>query len=303
MKFPQNSAPLIHLYSRNGVQVHMKREDLVHPEISGNKFWKLFYTIQNYQNEKKEKPLIITFGGAFSNHIAAVAKVGQLENIPTLGIIRGDELEKNWQKNPTLKLAHENGMNFRFVNRETYRNKESLSEKLLAEFPQSCIIPEGGTNDFAVKGIQHMLNFETEQFDYLCSAVGTGGTLAGISKFCKENQQVLGFSVVKDLEQKKLISQLSGKRNFELVDATFGGYGKINEDLIYFINSFKKEFKIQLDAIYTGKMMQKLQMMIDENYFPQNTKIVAFHTGGLQGNFGVNLQLTKKKKVLLNLEH
>ena len=299
MKLPKNSAPIIPILNKNGVELFLKREDLIHPEISGNKFWKLFFNIENYQSKKVENPLLITFGGAFSNHIAAVAKVGNLENIPTLGIIRGDELENNWQENPTLKLASEIGMKFRFVSRENYRDKEGLTKNLLEEFPESCIIPEGGSNELAVKGVQHMLNIETKQFDYLCSAVGTGGTLAGISKYCNENQKIIGFSVVKDLQQSDNILHWSGKKNFELIDASFGGYGKIKDENICFINDFKRVYEIQLDAIYTGKMMQQLMKMIEENYFPNGSKILAFHTGGLQGNFGVNLQLKKKNKALI----
>ena len=299
MKLPKNSAPIIPILNKNGVELFLKREDLIHPEISGNKFWKLFFNIENYQSKKVENPLLITFGGAFSNHIAAVAKVGNLENIPTLGIIRGDELENNWQENPTLKLASEIGMKFRFVSRENYRDKEDLTKNLLEEFPESCIIPEGGSNELAVKGVQHMLNIETKQFDYLCSAVGTGGTLAGISKYCNENQKIIGFSVVKDLQQSDNILHWSGKKNFELIDASFGGYGKIKDENICFINDFKRVYEIQLDAIYTGKMMQQLMKMIEENYFPNGSKILAFHTGGLQGNFGVNLQLKKKNKALI----
>ena len=299
MKLPKNSAPIIPILNKNGVELFLKREDLIHPEISGNKFWKLFFNIENYQSKKVENPLLITFGGAFSNHIAAVAKVGNLENIPTLGIIRGDELENNWQENPTLKLASEIGMKFRFVSRENYRDKEGLTKNLLEEFPESCIIPEGGSNELAVKGVQHMLNIETKQFDYLCSAVGTGGTLAGISKYCNENQKIIGFSVVKDLQQSDNILHWSGKKNFELIDASFGGYGKIKDENICFINDFKRVYEIQLDAIYTGKMMQQLIKMIEENYFPNGSKILAFHTGGLQGNFGVNLQLKKKNKALI----
>ena len=299
MKLPKNSAPIIPILNKNGVELFLKREDLIHPEISGNKFWKLFFNIENYQSKKVENPLLITFGGAFSNHIAAVAKVGNLENIPTLGVIRGDELENNWQENPTLKLASEIGMKFRFVSRENYRDKEGLTKNLLEEFPQSCIIPEGGSNELAVKGVQHMLNIETKQFDYLCSAVGTGGTLAGISKYCNENQKIIGFSVVKDLQQSENILHWSGKKNFQLIDASFGGYGKIKDENICFINDFKRDYEIQLDAIYTGKMMQQLMKMIEENYFPNGSKILAFHTGGLQGNFGVNLQLKKKNKALI----
>lgn len=299
MKFPSSSAPIVPILNKNGVELFLKREDLIHPEISGNKFWKLFFNIQNYQNEKVAYPLLITFGGAFSNHIAAVAKVGQLENMPTLGIIRGEELKYKWQENATLQLAHQNGMDFRFVKREEYRNKESLTKNFESEYPAALIILEGGTNEIAVEGIQYMLNSETKRFDYLCTAVGTGGTIAGISKFAEENQQVIGFKVVDDISLEKKVLELSTRNNFKLIEAHDGGYGKINEENIRFINDFKEKFNIPLDPVYTGKMLRKIFQLIDEDYFPEGSKILAFHTGGLQGISGANELLRKKNRELI----
>ncbi|HQC07085.1 MAG TPA: pyridoxal-phosphate dependent enzyme [Kaistella chaponensis] len=300
MKIPEISIPIIEIPLEKNIRLFLKREDLIHPHISGNKYWKLFYNINSYLEPKPENPFIITFGGAFSNHIAATAALGKEFQSKTLGIIRGEELQNKFQENPTLKLAHENGMEFRFVTREAYRNKESLTQILQKEFPEALIIPEGGTNDRAVEGIQYMLNSETKSFDYLCTAVGTGGTVAGISKFAEENQQVLGFKVVDDDSLYNRVVELSKRNNCKLIEAHDGGYGKISDENIRFINVFKEKYGIQLDPIYTGKMMRKIFELIDNNYFPDGSKILAFHTGGLQGIFGANERLKKQNRPLIN---
>ena len=300
MKIPEISIPIIEIPLEKNIRLFLKREDLIHPHISGNKYWKLFYNINSYLEPKPENPFIITFGGAFSNHIAATAALGKKFQLKVLGIIRGEELQNKFQENPTLKLAHENGMEFRFVTREAYRNKESLTQILQKEFPEALIIPEGGTNHRAVEGIQYMLNSETKSFDYLCTTVGTGGTVAGISKFAEENQQVLGFKVVDDDSLYNRVVELSKRNNCKLIEAHDGGYGKISDENIRFINVFKEKYGIQLDPIYTGKMMRKIFELIDNNYFPDGSKILAFHTGGLQGIFGANERLKKQNRPLIN---
>jgi 1-aminocyclopropane-1-carboxylate deaminase len=292
--------PIIEIPLQKNVFLYLKREDLIHQQISGNKFWKLLYNIENYLETKPNNPQIITFGGAFSNHIFAVAATGKQLNINSLGIIRGDEMAETWEENPTLKSANQNGMSFRFVNRTDYRDKEKLTQNLQNEFPEALIIPEGGTNELAVEGIKFMLNDATKEFDCLCCAVGTGGTIAGISKFAEDNQKVLGFKVVKDDSLDEKIFELSGRNNFELIDASDGGYGKINDENIRFINDFHKKYNIPLEPIYTSKMIRKIFELIDENYFPENSKILAFHTGGLQGIDGVNEKLRKQGKKVIN---
>jgi 1-aminocyclopropane-1-carboxylate deaminase len=299
---PANPIPIIEIPINKTCRLFIKREDLIHPEISGNKFWKLFYNVNNYLERKPANPNIITFGGAFSNHIASIAALGKELKIKTLGIIRGDETEKTWQENPTLKTADENGMSFRFVSRTDYRNKENLAENLQIEFPEALIIPEGGTNPSAVEGVKFMLNDKTKQFDYLCCAVGTGGTLSGISKFAEDDQKILGFKVVKDNSLNKKILNLSGRKNFELIDASDGGYGKISDENVQFINDFYKKYNIPLEPIYTGKMFRKIFALIDANYFPENSKILAFHTGGLQAIAGANIKLKKRGKKILGCQ-
>ena len=301
MKLLEHKIPIVEIPIESKVRLFIKREDLTHPEISGNKYWKMFYNVKKYLEKEVSERKIITFGGAFSNHIAAAAALGKEFGIKTLGIIRGNELEDSWQENPTLFSAHQNGMSFRFVTRETYRNKERLMAELQEEFPESLVVPEGGTNENAVEGIQYMLTDETNDFDYICSAVGTGGTVSGLSKFAQPHQKIIGFKAVKDNSLENRIKNLSKKDNFTLVDASDGGFGKITDENVRFINEFYQYFGIVLEPVYTGKMLRKIFEMIADNYFPANSKILAFHTGGLQGIVGANEMLKKKNRNLIKV--
>ena len=301
MKLLEHKIPIVEIPIESKVRLFIKREDLTHPEISGNKYWKMFYNVKKYLEKEVSERKIITFGGAFSNHIAAASALGNEFGIETLGIIRGNELEDSWQENPTLFSAHQNGMSFRFVTRETYRYKERLMAELQEEFPESLVVPEGGTNENAVEGIQYMLTDETKDFDYICSAVGTGGTVSGLSKFAQPHQKVIGFKAVKDNSLENRIKNLSKKDNFTLVDASDGGFGKITDENVRFINEFYQYFGIVLEPVYTGKMLRKIFEMIADDYFPANSKILAFHTGGLQGIVGANEMLKKKNRNLINV--
>ena len=301
MKLLEHKIPIVEIPIESKVRLFIKREDLTHPEISGNKYWKMFYNVKKYLEKEVSERKIITFGGAFSNHIAAAAALGNEFGIKTLGVIRGNELEDSWQENPTLFSAHQNGMSFRFVTRETYRYKEKMMKELQEEFPESLVVPEGGTNENAVEGIQYMLTDETNDFDYICSAVGTGGTVSGLSKFAQPHQKVIGFKAVKDNSLENRIKNLSKKDNFTLVDASDGGFGKITDENVRFINEFYQYFGIVLEPVYTGKMLRKIFEMIEDDYFPANSKILAFHTGGLQGIVGANEMLKKKNRNLINV--
>lgn len=290
--------PILRIPYSSRVELYIKREDLTHPEISGNKYWKLFYNIRKYRERQVAEPLLVTFGGAFSNHIAATAAVGREMGMKTLGIIRGDELINKWQTNPTLAKAFEDGMSFEFVTREAYRDKQKLSEIFQENFPDALIIPEGGSSSLAVEGVQFMLDERTKEFDYLCTAVGTGGTLAGLSKFAEAHQTALGFKAVND-DTEPRIANWSGRNNFQVFDASGRGYGKVTDELISFINDFSQRFGVQLDPCYTGKMMKMLTEKIDESFFPEGAKILAFHTGGLQGIDGMNEQRAQKGKPII----
>ena len=301
MKLLEHKIPIVEIPIESKVRLFIKREDLTHPEISGNKYWKMFYNVKKYLEKEVSERKIITFGGAFSNHIAAAAALGNEFGIKTLGVIRGNELEDSWQENPTLFSAHQNGMSFRFVTRETYRYKERLMAELQEEFPESLVVLEGGINENAVEGIQYMLTDETKDFDYICSAVGTGGTVSGLSKFAQPHQKIIGFKAVKDNSLENRIKNLSKKDNFILIDASDGGFGKITDENVRFINEFYQYFGIVLEPVYTGKMLRKIFEMIADDYFPANSKILAFHTGGLQGIVGANEMLKKKNRNLILL--
>jgi 1-aminocyclopropane-1-carboxylate deaminase len=284
------------------ITLYIKREDLLHPYISGNKFRKLKYNL--IQAKKERKDTLLTFGGAFSNHILAVAAAGKANGFKTIGIIRGEELENKINDNPTLKKAQDFGMDFEFVSRDNYREKNSLNfrEHLKEKFGDVYIIPEGGTNDLAVKGCEEILTYEDEMFDYICCAVGTGGTVSGIINCSKSSQQVLGFPALKGDFLREDIRSFVSKSNWDLVtEYHFEGYGKVSKELIQFINEFNQKYKIPLDPIYTGKMVFGVFDLISKNYFPNNSKILMIHTGGLQGVLGMNKILKQKKQLEINI--
>ena len=283
--------------------VYIKREDLIHPIVSGNKFRKLKYNILQAKVEKKTK--LLTFGGAFSNHIAAVAFAAKENGFQSVAIIRGDELENRVSENPTLSFARNCGMHFEFVSRETYRKKSELEfvENLKEKHGGFYLIPEGGTNELAIKGCQEILNEDDYAFDYICCSVGTGGTISGIINSAKEYQKVLGFPALKgDFLKDEICKFVKNNRWDFISDYHFGGYGKVNDDLITFINAFYKQNKIPLDPIYTAKMAFGVIDLIKSNYFPENSKILIIHTGGLQGIQGMNIKLKNKKLQLIDTD-
>ncbi len=279
----------------------MRREDLIHPFVSGNKFRKLKYNLLQAKIENQET--LLTFGGAFSNHIAALAYAGKEQGFKTIGIIRGDELQSKILVNPTLKFAQECGMIFKFVSREDYRHKTEVDfiEDLKQEFNNFYLVPEGGTNEFAVKGCQEILTDEDAEFDFVCCSIGTGGTISGIINSILPHQKVLGFPALKGDFLKEEIRKFARNENWELItDYHFGGYGKVNPELIAFINQFYLENQIPLDPIYTGKMVFGVMDLIKKNYFPENSKILLIHTGGIQGIAGMNLKLKAKKLPIID---
>ena len=282
------------------VSLFIKREDELHPFISGNKYRKLKYNLE--EASKLNHHTLVTFGGAYSNHIAATAAAGFEHNFKTIGVIRGDELATNLAEviktNPTLKFASEHGMEFYFVSRSDYRTKTSpeFIAKLKGKFGDFYLVPEGGTNTFAVKGCEEILTEEDKQYDIICSAIGTGGTISGIINSSKKHQKVIGFPALKgNFLQNEIKKYVLRNDNWSLnTEYHFGGYAKISEELITFINKFKSETNIPLDPVYTGKMLFGIVDLINNDTFDKGTKILAIHTGGLQGIDGMNLVLSKK---------
>ncbi len=280
------------------ISISIKREDLLHPIISGNKFRKLKYNLKEAIKQKKSK--LVTFGGAFSNHILAVAAAGKELGFETIGIIRGDELTDKVLENPTLFKAQKLGMKFKFVDREMYRNKNEIDfrRRLELEFQDFYLLPEGGTNELAIQGCEEILTDIDNDFDFICCPVGTGGTISGIINCSKESQQVLGFSALCGDFLKEDIRKFATKSNWNLItDYDFGGYAKVSDELIRFMNDFYSKYNILLDPIYTGKMMFGVMDLIEKDFFPKNSRILVIHTGGLQGIAGINAKLRKKNKI------
>jgi 1-aminocyclopropane-1-carboxylate deaminase len=286
----------------NGIELYIKREDLLHPIISGNKFRKLKYNLLEAKRLGCEK--LLTFGGAFSNHIVAVAGAGNEFGFETIGIIRGEELHNKIQENPSLLQAQQFGMQFNFIDRTQYRN--TMDPVFLADLTERYgsfyLIPEGGTNELAIHGCEEILSAEDKiEFSHICCAVGTAGTISGIINASNINQQIIGFSSLKGGFLSEVICNFAKQKNWSVNDSYhFGGYGKVTDELIGFLNAFYDEYQLPLDPIYTGKMMFGILDLIQQNYFPPHSKLLAIHTGGLQGIAGMNQKLQAKNKEIIH---
>ncbi|HEV8513070.1 MAG TPA: pyridoxal-phosphate dependent enzyme [Cyclobacteriaceae bacterium] len=286
-------APIIEIESdltvNAGVKILVKREDFNHPIVSGNKWWKLKYNLE--EAEKLENRTLLTFGGAYSNHIYASAGAAKELNLKSIGVIRGEEV---LPLNSTLAFAKDRGMKLHFVSREDYRKKsqEYFIQNLKEQFGDFYLIPEGGSNSLAVKGCAEFAREKLSliDFDYLCLPVGTGGTMAGIIAGLEGKKSVLGFSVLKNgdflnEEVRRLLQEYSEKDylNWSIqTDYHFGGYAKKTSELEKFILQMKHEYDLNLDPIYTGKMVAGVFDLIKKNYFPRGSTILLLHTGGLQ---------------------
>lgn len=274
---------------QSGIRLLIKREDQNHPFVSGNKWWKLKHNLEEAM--KNGNRTLLTFGGAYSNHIYATAAAAHELGLKSIGIIRGEEA---LPLNTTLSFAKASGMQLHYVTREPYRNKTEASFilQLHNQFRDFYLVPEGGTNELAVKGCAEFakqLNNEVD-FDYLCLPVGTGGTIAGMIEGLDESKQIIGFPVLKGatfLEGE--IIKYTVKKNWQLVyDYHFGGYAKMTNELRKFVDEFEKQFNIPLDPIYTSKMMFGIMDLIKKKYFEAGSTILAVHTGGLQGRVDFN---------------
>ena len=290
--YPDESKAIIQelkdpLFESKELRFLIKREDLIHPEISGNKWRKLKYNLE--EARRLGFSTVLTFGGAFSNHIEAVAAAGKLFDFKTIGIIRG---ETRAAKNPTLTKAAVNGMELHFISREAYRMKEDSDfiDQLHEKYESFYLLPEGGTNDLAITGCREIVAQIDQPFDVICCPVGTGGTITGIIASLDKSVKVYGFPALKgdflknDVE--KFLSSIWGDGFPEwrlLTDYHFGGYAKITNQLVAFIKDFKRINSILLDPVYTGKMMFGIYDLIKKDHFPKGTQIIAIHTGGLQG--------------------
>lgn len=302
----KNQQVFLPVLEEKQVELFIKREDQIHSEVSGNKFRKLKYNLQ--KAEKEEKNTLLTFGGAFSNHILATASAGKQMGFQTIGVIRGKELgidvSKTLASNTTLRKASEYGMQFEFLSRTDYRKKTSsqVITSLQNKWGDFYVIPEGGTNELAVKGCEEILTKEDSLFDFICSCVGTGGTIAGLIRSVQPHQQIVGFPALKGNFLNDEIRKFVGNRkNWTLIsNYHFGGYGKYQPELIHFINEFLSNTHIPLDPIYTGKMLFGMLDLIQNDYFSKGSKILAIHSGGLQGIEGFNQKLKKNTELRIH---
>jgi len=284
------------LFSQHNIQVKIKRDDLLHHIISGNKWRKLKYNLKHLIQQKYHGAL--SFGGSYSNHIHAFAFACYQQNIPCIGIIRG---EKQYQNNYTLTWARHWGMTCHFVDRKTYRRRfdEDFLAELQSQYPNHFIVPEGGSNHLAIQGVSEVMSELAQQteFDTLISPVGSGGTLAGIisGDHLQGNQhKILGVAVLKQAEYLKqeitklLPTNAKTHDNWQLLtDFHRGGYAKFSADDIARIIAFSQQAHLPFEPVYSGKMLLAFLDLLAQGYFKPNERIVLLHTGGIQGLGGM----------------
>jgi 1-aminocyclopropane-1-carboxylate deaminase len=305
MLIPTSDSPLQiienALTKAHKVQLFVKRDDLLHPLVSGNKFRKLKYNLE--EAKRRGLDTILSFGGAYSNHIYALAAAGKIAGIKTIGVIRGEEFSETL--NPTLSFARDAGMKLHFVSRSDFKNKHDASfiASLEKEFGKFFLVPEGGSNEYALPGCAEIIKEIDMDFNYICCPCGTGGTITGLLNGLKGERKALGFSALKGdgyIEEEMGLLAESSKiplyDNYKIFyDYHFGGYGKINSELLRFMDDFENSSSIPLDPVYTAKMFYGIFDLMKNNYFPEHSVIVALHTGGLQGLEGKKAEIAKIK--------
>lgn len=276
------------ILKEKNVHVSVLRLDKIHSVISGNKWFKLKYYLEEAKTEGKEE--ILTFGGAYSNHIIATAAAGKLYGLKTTGIIRGEQAEK---LSHTLLEAKEYGMELFFITREQYRNKE-IPEEIKKAVGKYYMIPEGGYETLGAKGASEILNYCSKEFySHLVCAAGTSTMMAGLIKASSSRQEIIGVAVLKNNvglkeELNNLLSPLEKNKRSSLInDYHFGGYGKHKPELIDFMNEFYEDTSIPTDFVYTGKLFYGVFDMIKKDLFPAESNILIIHSGGLQGNLSL----------------
>lgn len=272
------------------ISLFVLRLDLIDPITGGNKIFKLKYNLEEAAKHPSRR--ILTFGGAWSNHLAALAasreSVVGSKQLEVIAIIRG---ERPRELSDTLRFCEAKGLKLHFVTKEEYRRRNDAAyiEELKKQFGDLYLLPEGGSNELAVKGCAEILQYIEKDFNFICCPVGSGGTIAGISSELRKGQKAIVFAAIKDGSYlNDIIFSLNGtKHNFELItDHHFGGFAKTTPELLRFKNEFEHEQGFELDFVYTSKMFYGIFDLIKKEHFPKGSTIVALHTGGLQGNKG-----------------
>jgi len=283
-------------------RVWLRREDLVHPTVPGNKYRKLKYNL--LEALKCRAGAVVSWGGAHSNHIAALAEAGRAAGLRTVGLIRGEEWAGRPGHSPTLQGALQAGMQLVFLSRADYRRRHEPAAiaEVQRRYPDAYLVPEGGSNAWGVAGCREILGPGDAGYDVICCAVGTGGTLAGLVESSAPHQRVIGFSALKG-HAKGVAEAVAGwtpKRNWTVLeDDVFGGYARIDARLVSFLNAFRRETGIRLDPVYTGKMMFRLCALLADGTIGADERVLAIHTGGLQGIAGMNAALAARGQGLI----
>lgn len=276
------------LFERRSLRLFMKRDDLIHEHLQGNKWRKLKYNLIEAQRQGHRT--LLTFGGAWSNHIHATAAAGHYAGLETIGIIRGEPTEP---LNPTLNDAKDWGMHLHYVNRQDYRHKTDADfiNHLHATFGDFYLIPEGGNNEAGIRGCTEIIDELDRQYDVICVDCGTGATMAGLIQALRNQSHVLGFAVLKnarflidDIKHDLARQGCTAYTNWSMnLDYHFGGYARTSQALFDFIDTFKRKHSIQLEPVYSGKMVYGIYELIEMDYFPKGSDILVIHSGGLQG--------------------
>ncbi|MGY4537668.1 1-aminocyclopropane-1-carboxylate deaminase [Mucilaginibacter sp. UYNi724] len=274
------------LFAEKGLKVFIKRDDLIHPIISGNKWRKLKYVLQKAQTQNKTH--LVTFGGAYSNHLLATAAAAAKFGFKATGIVRGEEVE-----NDTLFLCKLHGMQLLFTDRESYRDKQALFHKLFGDDEQAFFIDEGGASAEGAKGVSELVQELPQTYDHIFCACGTGTTAAGIINGLTAARLSTQFNAIPVLKNGGFMRDeinrfLTSAANYTLhLDYHFGGYGKTTPDLIQFIKQFVAETGILIEPIYTGKMLYAIYDLAAKDHFAPGSKILAIHSGGIWGLLGM----------------
>jgi 1-aminocyclopropane-1-carboxylate deaminase/D-cysteine desulfhydrase-like pyridoxal-dependent ACC family enzyme len=276
------------LLEQKKVRLFVKRDDLIHPQLQGNKWRKLKYNLLRARQQGYHT--LLTFGGAYSNHIHATAAAGNLFNFRTIGIVRGEAYQP---LNPTLEDASRWGMQLNYVCRQAYRDKtsETFIAELHRQYGDFYLIPEGGNNSEGMRGCTEIITELERSYDVICVDCGTGTTMAGLVSSAPECTRVLGFSVLKNAgflldDVSRLLSLQTTNTDVDWdinFDFHFGGFAKTSAQLLEFIRCFKQQHDMQLEPVYSGKMFYGIYQLLKEDFFPQKTDILAIHSGGLQG--------------------
>ena len=278
--FDRITTDRIHSFNKHDIGIEVLRLDKIDPVISGNKWFKLRYYI--HQAKVNNKKGILTFGGAWSNHIVATAAACQQHGLQSIGIIRG---EKSLYLSNTLKKAEDFEMQLVFIPRSSYQKKEIPSDLNISEY---AIVAEGGYGQLGAKGAATILNCCNKSYTHYCCAIGTGTMMAGIINGVSGNQQVIGVSVLKN--NFSLAAQVqslleSDHNNWSILhEYSFNGYAKHTPELLQFMNAFYRQTGVPTDFVYTGKLFYAVTDLLEKNYFPPGSKILVIHSGGLQGN-------------------